>query len=62
MNKIITNVAGERICDPFMGTGSTGVAAISAGRQFVGIEKNRKHFETAVRRITDEVGRLQEAA
>lgn len=52
MNKIVTNVAGETICDPFMGTGSTGVAAIRAGRIFTGIEHNPQHFETAVRRCT----------
>lgn len=53
MDKIITNAAGQSICDPFMGTGSTGVAAIIAGKSFVGIEKNPKHFETAVRRISE---------
>lgn len=52
MSKIVANVAGETICDPFMGTGSTGVAAIRAGRIFTGIEHNPKHFETAVRRCT----------
>lgn len=52
MDKIVRNVAGETICDPFMGTGSTGVAAIRAGRIFTGIEHNPKHFETAVRRCT----------
>ncbi|PTR06700.1 MULTISPECIES: DNA methyltransferase [unclassified Novosphingobium] len=52
MDKILANVAGERICDPFMGTGSTGVAALRAGKQFVGIEKNPTHFQTSVDRIT----------
>ncbi|WP_278984093.1 DNA-methyltransferase [Sphingobium yanoikuyae] len=52
MAKIITNVGGRSICDPFMGTGSTGVAAIMAGKRFVGIEKNPKHFATAVERLT----------
>lgn len=52
MDKIITNCGGRSICDPFMGTGSTGVAALKAGRRFVGIEKNPKHFQTAVERIT----------
>jgi site-specific DNA-methyltransferase (adenine-specific) len=51
MDKIITNVAGKVICDPFMGTGSTGVAAIKAGKRFIGIEKNPTHFETAVQRL-----------
>lgn len=52
MDKIVLNAGGRTICDPFMGTGSTGVAAIRAGRIFTGIEHNPKHFETAVRRIT----------
>lgn len=51
MDKIIRNVAGTSICDPFMGTGSTGVAAVKAGKRFVGIEQNPTHFETACRRI-----------
>lgn len=51
MDKIVTNLAGTSICDPFMGTGSTGVAAVKAGRRFAGIEKNQKHFDTACRRI-----------
>lgn len=51
MNKIIKNVGGRSVCDPFMGTGSTGVAAVKAGKRFVGIEKNEAHFLTAVKRI-----------
>lgn len=51
MQKILTNVNASTIFDPFMGTGSTGVAAIQSGRTFIGIERNEKHFETAVRRI-----------
>ncbi|WP_068091027.1 DNA methyltransferase [Novosphingobium rosa] len=52
MAKIMANVAGETVCDPFMGTGSTGVAALRAGKRFYGIEKNPQHFETAVARIS----------
>lgn len=51
MDKILRNVAGTTVCDPFMGTGSTGVAAIKAGKVFTGIEHNPKHFETARCRI-----------
>lgn len=51
MNKIITNVNGDRVCDPFMGTGSTGVAAVRSGKSFFGIEKDRSHFDTACKRI-----------
>lgn len=53
MEKIARNVAGITVCDPFMGTGSTGVAAIKAGKIFTGIEHNPKHFATAVRRLTE---------
>lgn len=53
MDKIIANVSGDLVCDPFMGTGSTGVAVLKAGRRFIGIEKNKVHFETACRRIRE---------
>ena len=43
----------ETILDPFMGSGSTGCACVSMGRGFIGIEANERHFETAVKRITD---------
>lgn len=55
MNKIMRNVAGQTVCDPFMGTGSTGVAALRAGKRFTGIEKNPAHFDTACRRIEAEM-------
>lgn len=51
MNKIMANLAGRSVCDPFMGTGSAGVAALRAGKRFAGIERNPKHFSTAVDRI-----------
>ena len=53
MRKIIANVGPLSICDPFMGTGSTGVAAVEAGRRFVGIEREPKFFEIAVKRVSD---------
>lgn len=55
MAKIVRNVAAESICDPFMGTGSTGVAAVRAGKRFVGIEKNPAHFQTACNRLRAEM-------
>jgi site-specific DNA-methyltransferase (adenine-specific) len=51
MDKIMRNVAGRTVCDPFMGTGSTGIAAIRDGKRFTGIEKNSRYFATAVDRI-----------
>jgi len=41
----------ETICDPFMGSGTTGVAAINTGRKFVGIERERRYFDVACERI-----------
>lgn len=46
--------AGSTICDPFMGSGTTGVAAIRAGMRFVGIEKDPAYFEMAKARIERE--------
>lgn len=45
------------VVDPFMGSGSTGVACVRLGRPFIGIELQETHFETAVRRIADASGR-----
>lgn len=39
------------ILDPFMGSGTTGVACIQLGRQFIGIEREPKYFDIACRRI-----------
>lgn len=37
--------------DPYMGTGTTGVACVRLGRKFIGVEIERKYFDTACRRI-----------
>lgn len=62
MNKIMRNVSGQTVCDPFMGTGSTGVAAIRAGKVFHGIEHNERHFLTACDRIQAAYAELAVAA
>lgn len=41
------------ILDPFMGSGTTGVAAVQMGRKFIGIEREPKYFEIACKRIED---------
>ncbi len=41
------------ILDPFMGSGTTGVAAVQMGRKFIGIEREPKYFEIACRRIEE---------
>lgn len=48
--KILSNV-GETVLDCFAGSGTTAVAAINTGRNFIGFENNKKYFEMAVARI-----------
>ena len=43
----------QTILDPFMGSGTTGVAAVQMGRKFIGIEREPKYFEIACKRIED---------
>jgi site-specific DNA-methyltransferase (adenine-specific)/modification methylase len=47
--------AGQTILDPFMGSGTTGVAAVRLNRSFIGIEREPKYFEIAKRRILTEL-------
>lgn len=48
--------APKAILDPFMGSGTTGVAAIQLGRKFIGVEREPKYFEIACKRIEQAVG------
>ena len=41
----------QTILDPFMGSGTTGVAAVQMGRRFIGIEREPKYFDIACKRI-----------
>ena len=43
----------DTILDPFMGSGTTGVAALSRGKSFIGIEREPKYFDIACRRIDE---------
>jgi DNA modification methylase len=46
----------ETVLDPFMGSGTTGVAAIQMGKSFIGIEREERYFEAACRRIREANG------
>ncbi len=61
MAKIMRNVAGDTVCDSFMGTGSTGVAAVQAGKRFFGIERDPRWFAAAVERIGEAIEGLPPA-
>lgn len=43
----------KTVLDPFMGSGTTGVACVRTGRKFVGVEVDATYFETACRRIEE---------
>jgi len=44
---------GEWVLDPFMGSGTTGVACVQTGRNFIGIEIDPKYYEIAEKRIAE---------
>ena len=46
---------GGVVLDPFMGSGSTGKAALRENFDFIGIEREKEYFEIALRRIGAEV-------
>jgi DNA modification methylase len=53
MVRLIKWVGSETILDPFMGSGTTGVACAQLGRRFIGIEIEPRYFDIACRRIED---------
>jgi DNA modification methylase len=53
---LLTN-PGDTVLDPFMGSGSSGVAAANLGRNFHGIESNPEYFEISKKRIHENLNR-----
>ena len=53
---LVTNSSqeGDTVCDPFMGSGSTGVACKSLNRDFIGIEVDNNWYQIAQNRINEE--------
>jgi site-specific DNA-methyltransferase (adenine-specific) len=47
----LLRVSGDLILDPFMGSGSTGVACVDLDRRFIGVEIERRYFDLACTRI-----------
>lgn len=54
--ELFTN-PGDTILDPFMGSGTTGVAAVRLGRKFIGIEQDARFFDISRERIADALSR-----
>ena len=52
MQWCVKRLEGRTILDPFLGSGTTGVAAVKLGRRFIGIEIEPKYFDIACRRIS----------
>lgn len=48
---LVVSDVGDSVIDPFMGSGTTGVACAKLGRRFIGIEIERKYFDIACERI-----------
>jgi DNA modification methylase len=57
MRELIDKCVGRNILDPFMGSGTTLVAALRTGRKAIGIEREPKYFEIACKRIQAEMDR-----
>ena len=51
VDRIIQSTNAEIILDPFMGSGTTGIACLRRSRSFIGIERSEKYFEIACERI-----------
>ena len=51
---------GDTVLDPFLGSGTTAVAAIRTGRKFIGIEIEEKWFDVAAKRIENEYKNFQQ--
>lgn len=56
--QLMTPMRGS-ILDPYMGTGTSGVAAIRHGLPFIGIERDQRYFDMATRRIQGELEKVK---
>ena len=52
---------GGLVLDPFMGSGTTGIAALQEGMRFIGIEREEKYMEIAKRRIMEAAAEIEKA-
>lgn len=50
---------GDVVLDPFLGSGTTGVACVNTGREIIGIEKDDAYYQIAYQRVEDAKNRAQ---
>ena len=62
LNRIVlaASNAGDTVLDPFLGSGTTAVAAVLNGRKFIGIDSDPKYVEVAVRRIKKALAQVKQ--
>lgn len=51
---------GATVLDPYMGSGTTGVACVNTGRNFIGIEKDAGYYAIAEKRIQEAQSRARQ--
>jgi DNA modification methylase len=51
LHRLVQETSGDVLLDPFMGSGTTGVACVDQGRRFIGMELHEGYFDTACKRI-----------
>ena len=63
-NRIITTFSnkGDTVLDPFLGTGTSGVASVLNERKFIGIELSKNYFDISTERINDTVAEKKETS
>ena len=52
--EILSN-PGDVVLDPFLGSGTSGVASVKLNREFIGIELSQEYFDLSVKRISEEL-------
>ncbi len=60
LNRIVlaSTRPGDIVLDPFSGSGTTGIAAIREGRQYIGIELEKDYLDVSIKRLKDEFGNI----
>jgi DNA modification methylase len=50
----LTTVEEQIVCDPFCGSGTTLIAALRLNRKYIGFEREKKYYDIALDRISNE--------